>query len=686
MRKLCPRLQLGALLPIVAALISALLVTLPVQGQIGSIEAEAFLCGTNPNASDVTVNTSDGTVWAIDSTSGNICVFSSTQSPPSLALANIIDHPVGPAMAPLFQPQCSGIAYSPPTSSFWILNSTSLELVEMDDQGVQIGAPVPFSISGSASGLAYDLISGNLWTRDTVNQMAVEINSQTGQVVSLVAIPGDEVRYGTGIEYRLVGAEGYLDFTYGNVFAAAVSELLSLSISTGQLDCTNVPMPEGTDGPFRGIAREGNSSYFYSITGDTLVRVNGTQPSISAPADLFCSTDGEGSITLSWRNCGPGGGGLYNLLRITRNGAIVDTLPGSATSWIDTNAATNSDFQYQVQGVVGSNIASSECSVINGPGGLVSYVPFQGNRPRDLAYDAVLDDLYVTESFSGEIQVLDSNLNLKRTIDTGLVNLRGIGYNSTMDLLLVSRVNSSLVTFVEPLTGTVLSSFPSTSSDVTSISYDSLADDWLLLDNGANPVTILRMEALDGAEGNPLGTVTPPSTSGLLLGGGIASLDDGTLMSGVVNSGNITSISQFTDFGFPLNFDLPLSAMGNSITTLSSAVTGFEIVGSELVVAGNITDTLFRFLIVSDGPDFIRGDADGSGTLNLADAIFTASWIYADGPDPDCQDACDANDDGRLDISDPIYTLLHLFTGTAAPPAPYPLSGPDPTFLDDIGC
>ena len=68
----------------------------------------------------------------------------------------------------------------------------------MDDQGVQIGASVPFSISGSASGLAYDLISGNLWTRDTVNQMAVEINSQTGQVVSLVAIPGDEVRYGTG--------------------------------------------------------------------------------------------------------------------------------------------------------------------------------------------------------------------------------------------------------------------------------------------------------------------------------------------------------------------------------------------------------------------------------------------------------------------------------------------------------
>ena len=47
--------------------------------------------------------------------------------------------------------------------------------------------------------------------------------------------------------------------------------------------------------------------------------------------------------------------------------------------------------------------------------------------------------------------------------------------------------------------------------------------------------------------------------------------------------------------------------MGNSPTLLNNAVTGFEVVGSELVVAGNITDTLFKFLIVSDGPDVLRG-------------------------------------------------------------------------------
>ncbi len=686
MRNLCPALQPFDPLRIAVFIAISLLLSAPLEGQNGSIEAQAPLCGTNPSGSDVTVNTSDGTVWTIDSISGKICVFNSIQTPPSLALANIIDHPVGPAVAPSFQPQCSGIAYSPTTDTFWLLNSTSFELVQMDDQGTQIGAPLPFSINGSASGLAFDVTTGHLWLRDTVSQVAVEIDPETGDVISLLPIPGDDVRYGVGIEFRLDGTEGYLDFTYGNAFDATVAELLSVSISTGQLDCNHVTLPQGTNGAFQGIARDGNSSYAYTNTATDLLRIDVEQPSVTAPADLFCSTDGEGSSNLTWRNCGPGAGGFYNLIRITRNGAIIDTLPGSATSWIDSSTSSGTEYQYQVQGVVGSEIASSNCIVINGPGGLVAYAPFPGDRPRDIAYDAELDDLYVTESFSGEIQVLDSNLILKRTIDTGLANLRGIGYNSTMDLLLVSRVNSSLVTFVEPLTGVVLSSFPVSTSDVTAISYDSLADDWLLLDSGSDPVTILRMEALAGSEGNPLGTITPPQTSGLLLGGGIASMTDGTVLSGVNNAGDITSVSQFTSFGFPLNFDLTLMAMGNSPTTLNNAVTGFEIVGSEIVVAGNTTDTLFRLLIVSDGPDFLRGDSDGSGSLNLADVIFTATWLYADGTTPACQDACDANDDGRLDISDPIYTLLYLFTGSAAPPQPYPLPGPDPTFLDDIDC
>ncbi len=687
MRIQCPSFSTGTSGSRLLSLLFLLLITLPVQGQPGTVISTVAVCGSNASASDVALNTSNNTIWTIDSSSGKICVFSYSSAPQSMFLANMIDHPVGAALAPLFQPQCTGLAYNPNSDTFWILNGTSLELVEMDTSGSQVGSAVPFSMSGNAVGLAYDTLSSTLWTRDTFNQVAVELDPVTGAIISTLPLPGEVNRYGSGLSFRQSPtSQGYLDFTYGDAFDAQVSEVRSILTTTGALICDLVPIDGSASQPILGLASGPDQDQVLILSPSELTLLDSTQPAIHAPADLHCTADGEGSVTLSWRNCGPGGGGLYTLIRITRNGAIVDTLPGSATSWEDLSVPVDTTHEYQVQGVVGSIIGSVSCSVLHGPGGLIAWDAFTGDRPRDLAYDEQMDDLYVTESFSGVIQVLDSELNLKRTIDTGLANLRGIGYNPTVGLLLVSRANNGLVTFVDPLTGSPLSSFPANSSNITAITYDSLEDDWLLLDESSSPVTIRRMEALEGIEGNPLGTITPPSTSGLTLGGGIASVSEGSIFSGVENQGMVTSASQFTPFGFPLNFSLPFAAVGNSPELLSNAITGIELVGSSLVVAGQATDTLFKLLVVSDGPDFIRGDADASGTVNLTDVIFTATWIYADGAAPDCQDACDANDDGRLDISDPIFTLLYLFTSSAAPPAPFPAPGPDPTFLDGLGC
>jgi hypothetical protein len=44
-----------------------------------------------------------------------------------------------------------------------------------------------------------------------------------------------------------------------------------------------------------------------------------------------------------------------------------------------------------------------------------------------------------------------------------------------------------------------------------------------------------------------------------------------------------------------------------------------------------------------------------------------------------CKDAADANDDGRLDISDAVFTLEYLFSGTRKPLEPFPDPGTDPT-------
>jgi len=83
---------------------------------------------------------------------------------------------------------------------------------------------------------------------------------------------------------------------------------------------------------------------------------------------------------------------------------------------------------------------------------------------------------------------------------------------------------------------------------------------------------------------------------------------------------------------------------------------------------------------------FVRGDCNFNRAVNIADAAAMVGFMFlAEFPAP-CFDACDANDDGRHDVSDPIYLLTHLFIpGNPAPPAPFPTAGEDPTD-DGLDC
>jgi hypothetical protein len=83
---------------------------------------------------------------------------------------------------------------------------------------------------------------------------------------------------------------------------------------------------------------------------------------------------------------------------------------------------------------------------------------------------------------------------------------------------------------------------------------------------------------------------------------------------------------------------------------------------------------------------FRRGDANDDGAVNLADPIFTLNFLFRGGPLPRCEDAVDANDDGRMDIADPVFTINFLFLGGPEPPAPGPFSPDfDPT-PDGLSC
>lgn len=83
--------------------------------------------------------------------------------------------------------------------------------------------------------------------------------------------------------------------------------------------------------------------------------------------------------------------------------------------------------------------------------------------------------------------------------------------------------------------------------------------------------------------------------------------------------------------------------------------------------------------------EFLRGDANADGTLDVGDAVRTLLAVYVGGTPLTCADAADTNDDGKLTVGDPLFTLTYLFIGGAAPRPPSGVCGLDPT-ADSLSC
>jgi hypothetical protein len=82
------------------------------------------------------------------------------------------------------------------------------------------------------------------------------------------------------------------------------------------------------------------------------------------------------------------------------------------------------------------------------------------------------------------------------------------------------------------------------------------------------------------------------------------------------------------------------------------------------------------------GPqEFIRGDANDDGSLDIADAILVLEYLFSAGSTPACLSAADVNDDDVINLADPIHLLGHLFGAPSgpAPAPPFPSCGADPT-------
>ncbi len=118
-------------------------------------------------------------------------------------------------------------------------------------------------------------------------------------------------------------------------------------------------------------------------------------------------------------------------------------------------------------------------------------------------------------------------------------------------------------------------------------------------------------------------------------------------------SGPIATI-YFTVSGDPSGNTLQLALQPYSIYELSYA-TDF----------GVYTPTALPGAVI--GEQFVCGDADGTGSVNIADVTFLIARIFSGGPGPVPNQSGDADGDGQVNIGDVTFLIERIFNG-----------GPDP--------
>jgi len=108
-------------------------------------------------------------------------------------------------------------------------------------------------------------------------------------------------------------------------------------------------------------------------------------------------------------------------------------------------------------------------------------------------------------------------------------------------------------------------------------------------------------------------------------------------------------------------------------------------VGGHSKLWKTVTDGWIRSAEGAQTAEFLRGDSNDDGKVDLSDPIWTIRQV-AYGEEPTvCRSAADSNDDGSLDLSDAIYSIRWLLLGGPGIPAPFPACGVDPT-RDSLVC
>ncbi|MDE0957371.1 MAG: hypothetical protein OSB12_01910 [Planctomycetota bacterium] len=374
-----------------------------------------------------------------------------------------------------------------------------------------------------------------------------------------------------------------------------------------------------------------------------------------------------GDVTLSWT------GNAYDTIDILRDSVLIDSVPGTDTSYVDPGLASGS-YQYTVQGICAGNISGSQIITTN----VASY----GGEPHVIFAVEGLDDV---DSVAALQVALDAN---------------GVSYvTTTLGPAEWGCIGSGTLQCAWMMTGTYPNDYRITDADGAALASAVENGTAVYMEAGDHWGFAHLVSNYDNYDGVDQGLVTDGDDSFVAMDGfdsgfGLDTSDlSGTaynqangpgndwtdqIQPGVGAAGpNVAQIWANAGGGYGTgNFYATDDPFGNTISQ-SWEFGGF---------GGDQVDLAARYLAVlggggpPPGTTFQRGDCNADGGFNIADQIYILAALFSGGPAGVCADACDENDDGGINIADGIYGLAALFSGGPPPPAPSPgTCGVDPT-------